>query len=498
MPQKVKKEHAMKKDMKRAEITAFLSMVFVLLVSFVLGILEVSVIQTSGNISRLAVDRALFSIFGEYQNQMFEDYNVFAIDASYGLEPFSENRLTDRMRYYGTSGIEQEITGIQYLTDDSGQAFREQVLEYMETKYGVSLVRNLTGLTSEWKEESIQGEKMAEEQAGILDEAKELRESAGSAVLPGEDSGNTDDSGGSEKSMSDPFTYLEQIEKSGILSVVMPKDMELSGLKIDRMDQASGRNLRRGRGTFPKRQETGGLEERLLFNEYVLMNFTNAAQEAPNGTEAVTEQIPETEGRSLAYETEYILEGKDSDKENLEAVLMKLFLIRMALNYTCLLGDKTRQAEVTALAVAVTTVLLMPEAAEVVKQLILLAWAAGESVVDIRTLLLGKRTALIKKPENWQLSLSSLLTLGSGTEQTEGEDVPGGISYKEYLRAFLFLKDADDVTMRTLDRIEENLASEHGMKYIRADQCVTKLEVENTAQIFGGLTYTFPAYFGYE
>ena len=278
----------------------------------------------------------------------------------------------------------------------------------------------------------------------------------------------------------------------------MPKDMELSGLKIDRMDQASGRNLRRGRGTFPKRQETGGLEERLLFNEYVLMNFTNAAQEAPNGTEAVTEQIPETEGRSLAYETEYILEGKDSDKENLEAVLMKLFLIRMALNYTCLLGDKTRQAEVTALAVAVTTVLLMPEAAEVVKQLILLAWAAGESVVDIRTLLSGKRTALIKKPENWQLSLSSLLTLGSGTEQTEGEDVPGGISYKEYLRAFLFLKDADDVTMRTLDRIEENLASEHGMKYIRADQCVTKLEVENTAQIFGGLTYTFPAYFGYE
>lgn len=498
MPQKVKKEHAMKKDMKRAEITAFLSMAFVLLVSFVLGILEVSVIQTSGNISRLAVDRALFSIFGEYQNQMFEDYNIFAIDASYGLEPFSENRLTDRMRYYGTSGIEQEITAIQYLTDDSGQAFREQVLEYMETKYGVSLVRDLTGLTSEWKEESIQGEKMAEEQAGILDEAKELRESAGSAVLPGEDSGNTDGSGGSEKSTADPFTYLEQIEKSGILSVVMPKDMELSGLKIDRMDQASGRNLRRGRGTFPKRQETGGLEERLLFNEYVLMNFTNAAQEAPNGTEAVTEQIPETEGRSLAYETEYILEGKDSDKENLEAVLMKLFLIRMALNYTCLLGDKTRQAEVTALAVAVTTVLLMPEAAEVVKQLILLAWAAGESVVDIRTLLSGKRTALIKKPENWQLSLSSLLTLGSGTEQTEGEDMPGGISYKEYLRAFLFLKDADDVTMRTLDRIEENLASEHGMKYIRADQCVTKLEVENTAQIFGGLTYTFPAYFGYE
>ncbi len=505
----------MKTDGRKAEITAFLSMVFVLLVSFVLGILEITVIQTSGNISRLSVDRAIFSIFGEYQGQMFEEYNIFAIDGSYGSKEYAEENLIDRMRYFGTAGMEQEITGIQYLTDNSGQAFREQALEYMETKYGVSLVRDLTGLTAKWEEENIQGEAMEEEQKDVLEKADRLRESAAAAALPGEsppdqDMTDTDlsDTGGAARENTDtgpevmqdgdPFTCLEQIEKSGVLSVVMPKDMELSGLAIDPSTQSSRRSLRKGRGTFPMRQGIGGVDERLLFDEYVLMNFANAAQTAPGSGSSAADQNPAQKERSLAYETEYIIAGKDSDKANLEAVLMKLFLIRMALNYTYLLGDQAKQAEVTALAVTVTTILLIPEASEVVKQLILLAWAAGESVVDIRTLLSGRRTALVKSSDNWQLSLSALLTFGSGAGQTEGKDVPGGISYEEYLRAFLFLGDTEDITMRTLDRIEENLASERGLEHIRADQCVTKLKVKNTAQIFGGLTYTFPAYFGYE
>ena len=50
--------------MKKAEITVFLSLVFVLIVSFVLGILQISVIHTSKNLSRLTTDRAVFSVFG--------------------------------------------------------------------------------------------------------------------------------------------------------------------------------------------------------------------------------------------------------------------------------------------------------------------------------------------------------------------------------------------------------------------------------------------------
>ena len=56
-------------DMKRAEITVFLSMVLILTVSFILGIIEITVIHTSKAMSRLETDRAVFSIFGEYQER---------------------------------------------------------------------------------------------------------------------------------------------------------------------------------------------------------------------------------------------------------------------------------------------------------------------------------------------------------------------------------------------------------------------------------------------
>ena len=53
----------------------------------------------------------------------------------------------------------------------------------------------------------------------------------------------------------------------------------------------------------------------------------------------------------------------------------------------------------TALATVIATVLLIPEAAEVISQLILLAWAAGESTVDLRTLLSGRRAPVLADPE---------------------------------------------------------------------------------------------------
>lgn len=49
------------------------------------------------------------------------------------------------MHYYGSSGIGHEITAIQYLTDNRGQAFREQVLEYMEDQYGIGLIPRFYG-----------------------------------------------------------------------------------------------------------------------------------------------------------------------------------------------------------------------------------------------------------------------------------------------------------------------------------------------------------------
>lgn len=467
--------------MKKGEMTVFLSIVFVLMISFISGIIQASSIQAGKNLARLETDRAVYSVFGEYQKELLEQYHIFGVEGSYGTGSYTEDNLISRMHYYGTDGTEHEITGIQYLTDDHGQAFREQVLTYMEQTKGIGLIRELTGLTAEWEEQEIQGKEMEE----IQEETAEQMEEVSDLLETEEDTGT----GGQEQISENPFTFMEKISQYGIVSVVLPEDMVISEKTVDLEAQASYRNLRTGRGSFPSRTGMDGIEEKLLFDEYLAESFTNAVPEE--------EDAGEEKDRSLDYEIEYILAGRSSDEENLESVLFRIFLIRMALNYTFLLTDTEKQGEAELLALAISAVLLMPEAVEGIKQLVIAAWSAGESVVDIRTLLSGKRTALVKTSENWQTSLSSLFRLGDDSRQ-EGSDIQGGICYKDYLRMLLFLENTDEITMRALDRAEENLRTEQQLDHFRADQCITRLRMDNTVTFHDSLTYQFPVYFGYE
>ena len=216
---------------KKAEITAFLSLIVVLLISFIFGIIEITVIQTEKNLSRICADGAIFSVFGEYESQLMEAYHIFGLDGSYGTGEFNEDKIIGRMHYYSNKNIDYKINGIQYLTDNKGQAFREQVLTYMEQKYGIGLIEDLAGRTSVWEEESIQGEEIRQVEETILDEFEEIK-SSGQSENEGADEEETESEDLAELE-ENPFQCLEQIERTGILSVAMPKDMPLSGRQID-------------------------------------------------------------------------------------------------------------------------------------------------------------------------------------------------------------------------------------------------------------------------
>lgn len=477
--------------MKKGEITVFLSLTVVLLVSFILGMMNAANIQLMKNQARIDVDSALYSLFGEYQTDLLEEYHIFGIEETYGTGNLQEENLLRRMHYFGTKGIVHEIKGIQYLTDFDGMGLREQIITYMEQKYGIEYARNLAGMTGEWEEVEIQEKEAKENQNQSIEEMKQMSEEMEKDH---------------QEEIENPFDCMEQIEANGIISYVLPKDKRLSGKEINRDRQVSVRIRVAGRGNFPARKNLSGTEERLLFNEYVLKNLENAA-----GREAEPDELEdqaavsdgnkiyqEERKKSLDYEVEYLLAGKKSDKENLESVLMKLFLIRMGVNYICLQKDSGRKAEAEVLAVTICTLLLMPEGTEVVKQLILAAWAGGESVADLRTLLAGQRVPAIKTSENWSVSLAELPLILSSDKRAEVKETEKGLSYKDYLRILLFLKDTKEVTMRLADRIEENIRSQPEKEYFRIDQCVTKLEIENKVTVYGDISYTFPAYFGYQ
>lgn len=328
----------------KGEITVFLSLSFTLLLSFIFGILESAVIQGSKNLSRIDTDRAIYSVFGEYHQELMEQYHVLGIDLGYRTGNYEEENLIQRLHYYNSGSTDYQIKGIQYLTDQSGQAFREQVLAYMEQRYGMDLVKKFTGTTEKWEQtetEESDMEKKTDEMTDAMERVNDSLDASGSQT-EGEDM----EEGPSLPDEENPFRIMQKIKKEGILSVVIPKGKKVSEKSVDLSGQASKRTLKKGYGTFPTRKGLDQTTEKLLYNEYLLKTFGYAFRQDSEQSEG-TDESGEKEWQSdrsdaLAYELEYILQGKGSDKENLESVLFRLFLLRISGNYGCLSKDMGR------------------------------------------------------------------------------------------------------------------------------------------------------------
>ena len=453
--------------MKKGEVTAYLSLVFILLMTFVGGIMESASIQMAKNYRRADMNRAMESVFAEYQKELLEEYEIFALDTGYETSQYGEDMVIRRLEYYGAQNMEHQVRRIQYLTDHGGRAFYEQVAAYMEQQYGIDLVKEQVGMTDMWKkqdEQIIEYEQTGKTEQEHLDQLLEEQE----GELPSEDN---------------PIAYVEELKKSPILSLVMPEDRQVSEKKIARASMVSKRQRNQGYGDFSDVTPEAGTVDHLLFGRYLTDHFGHAVSEEDKG--------------ELDYELEYMLAGKESDRENLEAVVNKLLLFRFVPNYMHLQGSSTKKAEAEAMALTLCSLLAVPAITQAAAQVILLAWAYGECLMDVRALLNKGKVPLMKNEESWQLSLSDLLKLGQDKSLNDGQDTGSGLTYEEYLRILLFLEKKEALGMRALDLIENNLRTKHGLTSFRADQCVSKMEMDSTCKLRRGIHYRFSTYFGY-
>ena len=61
------------RESKRGEVTAFLALIFVLLVSFVGSLMESASLQSAKSYRRADMNRAVESVFAEYQRELLEE-----------------------------------------------------------------------------------------------------------------------------------------------------------------------------------------------------------------------------------------------------------------------------------------------------------------------------------------------------------------------------------------------------------------------------------------
>ena len=426
----------------KGEITVFLSLIFLLLISFITIMIEIAFIQVSKNYARADMSSAVESLFAEYQRDLLQHYGIFAIEATYETGDFSYDRVLQRAEYYGAEGIDMDISYVRLLTDHNGRGFYEQAVAYIKSKLDMEIRPDIREVIERWEEKQHSAKEIQNLTYEVTRNLDHML-SQGEVSIPSE---------------NNPIETITNLTEYSLLSLIVPSQERLSKNVITIENVASRRALRQGYGKNSNLDY--GMFCRFIFSEYLLHKFQCA--------------VSEKQEQGLSYEIEYLIAGKPSDQENLEVVANQLLLLRVVQNYEFLLQDMGRQEEARAMAEMLLTIYEDTENIGIMKQAILLAWAYEEGAADVK--------ALLNDEEN----------------DVEGRYNIGGLSYRDYLRILLFMGEKKHLTMRAIDLIELNLSEREGLAFFKADNCIVNLGIDGTSHLGRGITYSFSVSYGYK
>lgn len=161
----------------------------------------------------------------------------------------------------------------------------------------------------------------------------------------------------------------------------------------------------------------------------------------------------------LKYELEYIISGKNSDKENLASVVEKIVLAKTGINMAYLITDKEKMEQVSAIAASVAIVTGLPFLEPVAKGVLISAWSMAEAVNDMKILLSGGKVTLTKSKGGWRTSIGNI-TNGGKKEDSKG------LSYKEYCQILIAVQNTGDSLYRIMDLIQINIQKRYNSEFL--------------------------------
>lgn len=476
---------------KRGSITIFFALVLSLLVSLVCTSIE-SVRMAAARTQILnSVDIGLYSLFGQYDRMLLEDYDLFLLDGSCGGETLDMASVYDKFESYMKPVLRQNsqklsivqggFSGYRLLTDENGEVFYQQVVRYMQETLGSQGIQLLMQRMKERERQTKEAEAMGEqtENGNALDSydseinsAAEKSQAAAeeqNSQRPGEGSGEFGDgqTGGEdfastpEPPKDNPITVIRRIMRMGLLELVIPGGRGISDNSVSKNRMVSGRKLQKGMPMDDALERDGSYPSQLMFQQYLLDKLGNYMEPAIGG---------------LRYQIEYILGGKDGDLDNLRTVAKKLLLIREGVNFAHLLADGSKRSQAGALATAIASGFLIPPAAVVIEGALLLCWAFAESVLDVRELFAGGKIPLVKNASQWQLSLENLPYLLDGLDSVRRSS-DDGMTYEDYLQIMLLGVEKETKVKRAMDMVELSVRTVSGREGFCLDHCIAALEM---------------------
>ena len=486
-----------------AAMTVFFTLLSVIYLSVLFILLESLRYQGARAQAANIVEMGNYSVFSEFEKKMLEDYELFGVDGSYGSGDFHINRVNDRWKGFMTENTRPDAQGLaafcfdpwqltlsetkvgEYtlLTDSGGEYFYQQAVAFMRE----TAVTGLLGKLMEWynqaqdtsdKQAAYEKEKNnSDKEMADLKKKEEQRKqeliAQQTALEPAATDAPINIPG---PRAENPLPALKRLARKSLLTILFG-DSKISDGSVSRADLVSKRG--RKQGNLKLDQPYGGLMDDLIFTEYLLDHFS-----------CYTEPDEQSD---LQYGLEYILCGKTTDRKNLKAAAKKLLLLRETCNYLYCSGDELMSAQAGAFAGMIIGWTGIPALVSVLKHALLLGWAYGESLLDVRVLYQGGHIPLMKTATTWKLSLDKLAKINELLEKG-GKDRKEGLDYKGYLRFLLDLQGSRKQKLRALDLIELHIRKEEGLSNFRADHCVIGIKNEAAfiiPPLFGRVTAAF-------
>lgn len=484
---------------KRGSVTVFFSL-FMTVFLVVIQIMFRSVQMAGGKVQAEAgVEEGLYSVFAGYDRELFEKYHVFFLDGGYGTGTLQPGRMYQKVEDSfvkscnpgnSLTGIRGEnlwkcskesgaVTGFTLASDQRGRAFKLQAIDYMKGTAGIQGIQLLLE-KADARNKIIE----SQEKEGSPEQIKKAQKSYEQARTQAEqqEGGQLSAPGGESKNFVNPLEVIGQLQKRGILGLVLSADTEISQRKFEETGRMSQRTCEKGMGILHYGDNPDTITGNLIFQEYMVKHLTCYGMQHDAG--------------GIAYQLEYVIAGKETDQENLKAVVTRLLAMREASNLVYLMKNQTCQSQIHELALVICTALGFPALEGIVSLALQAAWAFGESVLDVRQLLKGGKIPLVKTSESWMLSLENLGKLPEILNQDQGKRQKG-LSYQEYLRILLGIGKPEQQVLRTMDVAEQAMRTMQGKENFRLDLCVSYLQVEIEASC-REYHFTIQRDYGYE
>lgn len=484
---------------EQGSMSAFLAMLFLVFLLLISVCVEGIYMYTARGKAMGVYMSGLSHTKGNYQKELADMYHIYAMDPRYKkkIETDFSNRMkesldqgTDTFRFQTGS---TQISDTLDLSAQKGEVLKYQIRQQMQYEAAGDLLKN-------WTKKIKAGKDQQNEISGIRDQIQKEEEEAkkqqeqdkqaeSSKKKPETKKSENEKTPTSESTKKDPREGFMKLLKEGSIPLVMG-EKKVSDLPI---------NIVYGKKDTTKQNAWNFMNRKAVEKE--LEEFKNTSS-----TDSFASELPvvlyatkyfhfltdTTKKDGIQYEMEYLIAGKDSEKENLGTVFWKMIAFRFVTNVAYIYQDPAKGKEAALLAASILGVTGFPPAVAVAKNLLLLALAYGESVIDVRNLAEGNKVPAVKTTSNWQLSFAGLATLNC-----KRKPVKQGLAYEDYL--FLLLasqKDKRQKYFRMMNLMEQNIRKK--VPDFKLDQCSSSYKITQNLKLkklgFGGMTLPFAAY----